>query len=233
MHVRGREQGQGFFAGVMKRHGFHGQRASHGSKVHRAPGSIGQSASPSRVLPGMKGPGRLGQDRVTVKKPRSRRSHRGRGSLVGQGPGSRGQWHVRGDRKKGIREEEKMPSVPMVDVGGRLARRESAQRRRVRCETQSPSAVRSGQALPRRTASRHPRHQDPRCRPWRGQEALATEGHRSCPRRIGAYAAMARGWHGFSAHNRATTATSSTAKSSEARSALLCRCACKKAHSRS
>lgn len=66
VHVSGVSKGKGF-AGVMKRHGFHGQRASHGSKVHRAPGSIGQSASPSRVLPGMKGPGRLGQDRVTVK----------------------------------------------------------------------------------------------------------------------------------------------------------------------
>lgn len=66
VHVRGLSKGKGF-AGVMKRHGFHGQRASHGSKIHRAPGSIGQSASPSRVLPGMKAPGRLGQDRVTVK----------------------------------------------------------------------------------------------------------------------------------------------------------------------
>jgi large subunit ribosomal protein L3 len=66
VHVRGVSKGKGF-AGVMKRHGFHGQRASHGSKVHRAPGSIGQSASPSRVFPGMKGPGRMGQDRVTVK----------------------------------------------------------------------------------------------------------------------------------------------------------------------
>jgi large subunit ribosomal protein L3 len=66
VHVRGVSKGKGF-AGVMKRHGFHGQRASHGSKIHRAPGSIGQSASPSRVLPGMRAPGRLGQDRVTVK----------------------------------------------------------------------------------------------------------------------------------------------------------------------
>lgn len=66
VHVRGVSKGKGF-AGVMKRHGFGGQRASHGSKIHRAPGSIGQSASPSRVLPGMRAPGRLGQDNVTVK----------------------------------------------------------------------------------------------------------------------------------------------------------------------
>ncbi len=66
VHVRGVSKGKGF-AGVMKRHGFSGQPASHGSKVHRAPGSIGQSASPSRVFPGMRAPGRMGQDRVTVR----------------------------------------------------------------------------------------------------------------------------------------------------------------------
>jgi large subunit ribosomal protein L3 len=66
VHVSGISKGKGF-AGVMKRHGFGGQRASHGSKTHRAPGSIGQSATPARVFPGMKGPGHLGQDRVTVK----------------------------------------------------------------------------------------------------------------------------------------------------------------------
>lgn len=66
VQVSGLSKGKGF-AGVMRRHGFHGQRASHGSKIHRAPGSIGQSASPSRVLPGMRAPGHKGQERVTVK----------------------------------------------------------------------------------------------------------------------------------------------------------------------
>ena len=56
------------FTGVMKRHNFHGQPASHGAKrVHRHGGSIGQSADPSRVLAGTKMPGRDGGARVTSK----------------------------------------------------------------------------------------------------------------------------------------------------------------------
>jgi large subunit ribosomal protein L3 len=64
--VIGVSKGKGF-AGVMKRHGFGGGRATHGSMFHRAPGSIGAAAYPARVLPGMKGPGQMGQKRVTVK----------------------------------------------------------------------------------------------------------------------------------------------------------------------
>jgi len=64
--VVGTSKGKGF-QGVMKRHGFAGGRASHGSMFHRAPGSIGSSAYPSRVFPGMRGTGRMGGDRVTVK----------------------------------------------------------------------------------------------------------------------------------------------------------------------
>jgi large subunit ribosomal protein L3 len=64
--VTGVSRGFGF-QGVMKRHGFGGGRATHGSMFHRAPGSIGQSSYPSRVLKGMRGPGRMGGDRVTVR----------------------------------------------------------------------------------------------------------------------------------------------------------------------
>ena len=64
--VIGTSKGKGF-QGVMKRHGFRGGRASHGSMFHRAPGSIGSSAYPSRVFPGMRGTGRMGGERVTVK----------------------------------------------------------------------------------------------------------------------------------------------------------------------
>ena len=64
--VTGVSKGKGF-TGVMKRHGFGGGRATHGSMFHRAPGSIGQSAFPSRVLKGMRGPGHMGARRVTVK----------------------------------------------------------------------------------------------------------------------------------------------------------------------
>jgi len=64
--VIGTSKGKGF-QGVMKRHGFHGGRATHGSMHHRGPGSIGQSATPSKVLRGMKAPGHMGSCRVTVK----------------------------------------------------------------------------------------------------------------------------------------------------------------------
>jgi len=63
--VIGTTKGKGF-AGVIKRHGFHGGRATHGSMFHRAPGSIGASASPSRVFKGTKLPGHMGNKRQTV-----------------------------------------------------------------------------------------------------------------------------------------------------------------------
>ena len=51
----------------MKRHHFRGGAATHGSMFHRAPGSIGASAFPSRVLKGMRAAGHMGSDRVTVR----------------------------------------------------------------------------------------------------------------------------------------------------------------------
>jgi len=64
--VIGKSKGKGF-QGVMKRHHFSGGRATHGSMFHRAPGSIGASAFPSRVMKGMRMGGRMGGDQVTVK----------------------------------------------------------------------------------------------------------------------------------------------------------------------
>ncbi|MDQ3538006.1 MAG: 50S ribosomal protein L3 [Actinomycetota bacterium] len=64
--VTGTSKGKGF-AGVMKRHGFSGMGAGHGAhKVHRAPGSIGACATPSRVFRGTRMAGRMGAERVTV-----------------------------------------------------------------------------------------------------------------------------------------------------------------------
>jgi len=55
------------FAGVMKRHNFKGQGASHGNhKHHRAPGSVGQCATPGRVFKGKKMPGQMGNVKVTT-----------------------------------------------------------------------------------------------------------------------------------------------------------------------
>lgn len=64
--VSGVSKGKGF-AGVMKRHNFAGGPGGHGSMFNRAPGSIGASAYPSRVWPGKKLPGHMGDVTVTVK----------------------------------------------------------------------------------------------------------------------------------------------------------------------
>jgi len=66
VHISGVSKGKGF-AGVIKRWNFQGGRASHGSHFHRAPGSIGQCATPSRVFRGKKMPGHMGAEKVTVK----------------------------------------------------------------------------------------------------------------------------------------------------------------------
>ena len=66
MDISGTSKGKGF-QGVIKRHGFGGGRASHGGKLHRGPGSIGQSASPSKVFKGMRGPGQMGNTKITLK----------------------------------------------------------------------------------------------------------------------------------------------------------------------
>lgn len=64
--VQGVSKGKGF-QGVIKRYGFAGGGAGHGSNFHRAPGSIGCSASPGRVFKGKKMPGRMGNDTVLRK----------------------------------------------------------------------------------------------------------------------------------------------------------------------
>ena len=59
-------KGKGF-AGVMKRHGFSGQKASHGAhRIHRAPGAIGSCATPARVFKGQRMAGRMGAEKVTT-----------------------------------------------------------------------------------------------------------------------------------------------------------------------
>ena len=64
--VQGKSKGRGF-QGVMRRHGFKGGGAAHGSGFHRAPGSIGCSAWPARVIKGKKMPGRMGNDSILKK----------------------------------------------------------------------------------------------------------------------------------------------------------------------
>jgi len=66
VHVTGTSKGKGF-QGVMKRHNFKGGPGGHGSHFHRAPGSVGMCASPSRVLKGVGMPGHMGDETVTVR----------------------------------------------------------------------------------------------------------------------------------------------------------------------
>ncbi len=64
--VTGLSKGRGF-AGVIKRWGFSGGKSTHGCRSHRVPGSIGMSATPGRVAKGKKMPGRMGNQRTTIK----------------------------------------------------------------------------------------------------------------------------------------------------------------------
>ena len=83
--VQGVSLGKGF-QGVIKRHGFRGGGASHGSKFHRTGGSTGQSASPSRVLKGTRMAGRMGGRRATVQNLELLRVDSDRRLLVIAGP---------------------------------------------------------------------------------------------------------------------------------------------------
>ena len=64
--VQGTSKGKGF-AGVMKRYNFGGGPGGHGAHFHRAPGSVGQCATPSRVFKGLRLPGHMGVDTVTIR----------------------------------------------------------------------------------------------------------------------------------------------------------------------
>ena len=90
--VTGTSKGKGF-AGVMKRHNFSGQKASHGAhRIHRAPGSIGACATPSRVFKGTRMAGRLGGEKVTTLNLRVVEANVEQGALLVKGavPGPKG-----------------------------------------------------------------------------------------------------------------------------------------------
>ena len=103
--VTGVSKGKGT-AGVMKRHGFGGLRATHGvHRKHRSPGSIGQCSTPSRIFPGMKMAGRMGVDKVTVQNLTIHAVDAERGLILVKGsvPGPKGALVVlRSAAKKGV-----------------------------------------------------------------------------------------------------------------------------------
>ena len=90
VNVTGRSKGRGF-SGVIKRWGFSGGKETHGCRSHRVPGSIGASATPSRVFKGKKLPGRMGYHRTTIKnlKVIDVRPDEGLIAIKGSIPGSR------------------------------------------------------------------------------------------------------------------------------------------------
>ena len=103
--VTGTSKGKGT-AGVMKRHGFKGLRASHGvHRKHRSPGSIGGCATPGRVFKGLRMAGRMGNNKVTVQNLKIHAVDAERGLLLVRGaiPGNNGSLVVvRSAAKKGV-----------------------------------------------------------------------------------------------------------------------------------
>jgi len=89
--VTGTSKGRGF-AGVIKRHGFRGGPATHGSKTHRRPGSIGPGTDPGRVIKGRRMAGHMGAERVTVRNLQVVRVDEARNLILVKGavPGSNG-----------------------------------------------------------------------------------------------------------------------------------------------
>jgi len=108
--VIGTSRGHGF-QGVVKRHHFRGGAATHGSMFHRAPGSIGASSYPSRVIKGMKAAGRMGGERVTTRNLRVARVDAEQNLLLLRGsvPGAAGGYVI--VRKAVAAKRAPMPQV--------------------------------------------------------------------------------------------------------------------------
>jgi len=111
--VLGHTIGRGF-QGVMKRHGFHGGKATHGSMFHRGPGSIGASAYPSRVVKGMKLPGRMGNKRCKIRNLKVVEIDEENNLLVVTGavPGSRGSYVTISRALKGLSDRTAVKAAP-------------------------------------------------------------------------------------------------------------------------
>lgn len=84
VRITGVSKGKGF-AGGIKRHGFHGGKASHGSKVHRAPQSSGATDA-ARTFKGVRKPGHMGAEQVTVRNAKVIRVDAARNLLIVKGP---------------------------------------------------------------------------------------------------------------------------------------------------
>jgi large subunit ribosomal protein L3 len=116
--IIGTSRGKGF-QGVVKRHHFAGGRATHGSMFHRAPGSIGASSFPSRVVRGMRMAGHMGDRRVTVRNMRVIRVDAENNLLLVEGAVPGGPNSVVVIRKAVAAKAVKVPQVEPVKKKGR------------------------------------------------------------------------------------------------------------------
>ena len=114
--VVGTSRGHGF-QGVVKRHHFAGGPATHGSMFHRAPGSIGASSYPSRVIKGMRAAGHMGDERVTTLNLRVEKVDGEQHLLLLRGavPGARGSYIM--VRKAAARKPEPKPQAEKPKKG--------------------------------------------------------------------------------------------------------------------
>ncbi len=190
IHVSGTSKGKGF-AGVVKRHHFAGGGAAHGSMFHRAPGSIGASSYPSRVVKGMRMGGHMGARPGHGPQPHGRRDGQGPEPPRGQGRGPRGPGGLPPDPQGGLRlperrvggKEDTMGKLQVFDRSGKAGRRSRAAGQRLRLSRQGPPRLRGRRQLPGQPAPGDRRDQDAEGRQRRRQEALAAEGHGPGPRR--------------------------------------------------
>jgi large subunit ribosomal protein L3 len=106
--VIGQSKGKGF-QGVVRKHGMHGQPASHGSMMHRRNGAIGNRSTPGRIWKNMGMPGHMGDDRVTVQNLRVLQVREAEGLILitGAVPGANGSYVVVRPAKKAKAEDRK------------------------------------------------------------------------------------------------------------------------------
>jgi large subunit ribosomal protein L3 len=168
--VSGISKGRGF-AGVMKRHGFHGGPKTHGqSDRGRAPGSIGASASPGRVIKGMKMAGHMGATKVTVRNLEVVDSNPAQGVIMVKGsvPGAKdGLLRIRLARKQAVKRR----------VVERRAEEEPEQKKAEEARAEEPSAEEPPAEEPRaeEPSAEEPPAEEPRAEEPSAEEPLAEE----------------------------------------------------------
>ena len=202
----------------MKRHHFRGGEGSHGSMFHRAPGSIGASSFPSRVVPGMRMGGHMGNAQVTVRNLEVVEVDTEDNVLVVKGavPGS--EWRIRAGAE--VEEVTAMPTVDVVDLNNQKVGEVELADDVFGAEVNEVAAVRSGAAVSRRACAPARTTTKVRARSrGLGQEAVEAEGHGPGARGFGAVADLAPRRHG------PRTATARLQLQAAARRCCWARCA--------